>query len=234
VRGQERREEKAREAVAAERRRIAREMHDVVAHGVSVMVVQAGGARRILGADPERALAAATEIERTGREALADMRRLLGILRPDEGEADLAPSPSLGQLDGLVRRANDAGLRVSLDVRGEPRPVPIGLDLASYRIIQEGLTNALKHAGPVAAHVSVIWGPDSLELCVADEGPGPRAGRRRPGDGGHGLIGMRERVRLYSGELEAGPRPGGGFRIRARLPLEPVPEPSRPAEVVPS
>jgi signal transduction histidine kinase len=221
VRAQERREEAAREAVGEERRRIAREMHDVVAHSVSVMVVQAGGARRILDADPDRALAAAGEIERAGREALGEMRRLLGVLRPeDEQGLALAPQPTLASLDSLVARAEEAGLPVTVAVEGTPRPLKLGLDLAAYRIVQEGLTNAIKHAGAAPTAVRVSWQADALVLEVADRGPGPAAGRRRAGDGGHGLVGMRERVRLYGGELETGAGPGGGFLVRAVLPLE--------------
>lgn len=224
VRAQERREDEAREAAAEERRRIAREMHDVVAHGVSVMVVQAGGARRILDADPERARGAAEEIERAGAQALGELRRLLGVLRPEELDdcPDLAASPSLDQLDELLACARDAGLPVTLTVEGERRSTPIGMDLAAYRIVQEGLTNALKHAGRVPTEVRIAWTPDHVELVVSDRGPGPAAGRRRADDGGHGLIGMRERVRLYGGELETGRRRGGGFTVRARLPLDPL------------
>jgi signal transduction histidine kinase len=219
LREQEARELDAQRAVAQERRRIAREMHDVVAHSVSVMVVQAGGARRILERDPQRAVAAAAQIERTGREALAEMRRLLGVLHREEDEHDArAPQPTMAGLEGLVERARAAGLPVELHVQGERRSLPAGLDLAAFRVVQEGLTNALKYAGHAPAEVRVRWGERELELEILDRGPGP-AGERTGGAGGHGLVGMRERVKLYGGELEAGRRRGGGFRIHAKLPL---------------
>jgi signal transduction histidine kinase len=211
-------ERRARWAVAEERGRIARELHDVVAHSVSVMVVQAGAARRSVAANPEQATAALTQIESTGRQALAEMRRLLGLLRDrrDGGEA-LAPQPSLAHLDSLVLAAREAGLPVELTVEGEPRPLPAGIDLSAYRIVQEALTNSLKHAGPARATVRICYGRAALEVQVWDDGRG--ANGRVDGEG-HGLIGMRERVALFGGELEVGPRPGGGFRVAARLPLE--------------
>jgi signal transduction histidine kinase len=219
VREQEAHELQALRAAADERRRIAREMHDVVAHSVSVMVVQAGGARRILDRDPERAVAAAAQIERTGREALAEMRRLLGVIhREDDDEHDArAPQPTMAGVGALVARAKEAGLPVELYVDGERRTLPAGLDLAAFRVVQEGLTNALKYADRAPTEVHVRWGERELELEVLDRGPGPA--RERMGEDGHGLVGMRERVRLYGGELEAGRRRGGGFRIRAKLPL---------------
>ena len=219
VREQEARELEAQRAAADERRRIAREMHDVVAHSVSVMVVQAGGARRILERDPERAVAAAAQIERTGREALAEMRRLLGVLHRDDDEHDArAPQPSMAGVGTLVERARAAGLPVELHVDGDRRSLPAGLDLAAFRVVQEGLTNALKYAEHAPTEVHVRWGERTLELEIADRGPGPARDRLEP-DGGHGLVGMRERVKLYGGELEAGRRRGGGFRIHAKLPL---------------
>jgi signal transduction histidine kinase len=221
LREQEARELDAARAAADERRRIAREMHDVVAHSVSVMVVQAGGARRILERDPERAIAAAAQIERTGREALAEMRRLLGVLHRDDDEHDArAPQPTMAGVGALVERAREAGLPVELHVEGERRSLPAGLDLAAFRVVQEGLTNALKYAGHAPTDVHVRWGARELELEILDRGPGP-ARDRLGGDGGHGLVGMRERVKLYGGELEAGRRRGGGFRIHAKLPLVP-------------
>ena len=219
LREQEAHAQEAQRAAADERRRIAREMHDVVAHSVSVMVVQAGGARRILDRDPARAVAAAEQIERTGREALAEMRRLLGVLHHDDDSHDArAPQPTMAGVGTLVERARAAGLPVVLHEEGEPRSLPAGLDLAAYRVVQEGLTNALKYSGRAETEVHVRWGEDALELEIADRGPGP-ARRRVEADGGHGLLGMQERVRLYGGELEAGLRRGGGFRIRAKLPL---------------
>jgi signal transduction histidine kinase len=220
LREQEAHELQALRAASDERRRLAREMHDVVAHSVSVMVVQAGGARRILERDPERAVAAAAQIERTGREALAEMRRLLGVLHRDEEleHGARAPQPTMAGVGALVERAKEAGLPVELHVSGERRSLPAGLDLAAFRVVQEGLTNALKYAERAPTDVHVRWGGRALELEILDRGPGP-AGERLGGDGGHGLVGMRERVRLYGGELEAGRRRGGGFRIRAKLPL---------------
>jgi signal transduction histidine kinase len=218
VREQEAREQEAQRAAAEERRRIAREMHDVVAHSVSVMVVQAGGARRILERDPDRAVAAAEQIECTGREAMAEMRRLLGVLHAEAEDPMRAPQPTMDGVGALVERARAAGLPVELHQDGERRPLPAGLDLAAYRVVQEGLTNAIKHSGGAPTEVHVRWGERDLELEIADRGPGPSREQVEAG-GGHGLIGMRERVKLYGGELDAGRRRGGGFRIRAKLPL---------------
>jgi signal transduction histidine kinase len=216
VRAEEAHDAELARAAAEERRRIAREMHDVVAHSVSVMVVQAGGARRILERDPERAVEAARHIEETGRAALVEMRRLLGVLHHgEEAAADRAPAPGMVQLDALVERARAAGLPVRLTVEGEPRSLPAGLDLAAYRVLQESLTNVLKHAGTAPTEVLVRWGDEELALAVADRGPGPDPGH----EGGHGLVGMAERMRLYGGELHTGRRDGGGFEVRARIPL---------------
>jgi signal transduction histidine kinase len=212
VRAQEAHEEEAVRAAAVERRRIAREMHDVVAHSVSVMVVQAGGARRILERDPARAVEAAAHIEEVGRAALAEMRRLLGVLHHGD---DRAPQPSMRELDALVDRTRAAGLPVSLTVEGEPRSLPAGMDLAVYRVVQEALTNAIKHAGAAPTAVTVRWSPAHVELEVVDTG-----GRAANGSGGgHGLVGMEERVRLYDGQLRTGRRAGGGFEVVARFPL---------------
>jgi signal transduction histidine kinase len=223
VRAEEDREAHRHAAVAGERRRVAREMHDIVAHSISVMVVQAGGARRILERDPQRAAEAAARIEQTGRDALAEMRRLLGVLRPEERRPEREPQPGMAGLEALVERARGAGLPVALRVDGERPDVSQGLDLAAYRIVQEALTNALRHAGGAPAEVLVRYGPDVIELEVADRGRGP-AGPPATGGGddrlvGHGLVGMRERAQLYGGELHAGPRAGGGFAVRARLPV---------------
>jgi signal transduction histidine kinase len=212
VRAQEAHEEEAARAAADERRRIAREMHDVVAHSVSVMVVQAGGARRILDREPARAVEAAATIEETGRAALAEMRRLLGVLHHSD---ERAPQPTLRELDALVDRTRAAGLPVELTVEGQPRPLAPGKDLAAYRVVQEALTNAIKHAGAAPTAVTVRWTPAHLELEILDRGA-PAVN----GDGdGHGLVGMEERVRLYEGELRTGRRAGGGFEVVARLPL---------------
>jgi signal transduction histidine kinase len=218
------REAGTREAVAEERRRIAREMHDIVAHSVSVMVVQAGGARRILDRDVRRAVEAAGRIEDTGRAALLEMRRLLGILSAGEDGAHHAPQPTLDALEALVAGARTAGLPVALRIEGERGALPPGVDLAAYRVIQEAITNALKHAGAAPTDVCVRYGADDVELEVADRGPGHRLARRRGeaqplAGGGHGLVGVRERVRVFGGELSTGPRPGGGFAVWARIPL---------------
>jgi signal transduction histidine kinase len=213
----EQREADAARAVAEERRRIAREMHDVVAHSVSTMVIQAGGARRILARDPQRAIDAAELIERTGREALAEMRHLLGVLHAGEDAAVLAPQPTLQGVGALLERSRAAGLPVELTIAGEPRELSAGVDLAAYRVVQEALTNSLKHGGG-HAEVSLRYEHDEIRVAVVDRGDG--APKPRVEGGGHGLVGMRERVRVCGGELRAGPRPGGGFEIEARLPLQ--------------
>lgn len=215
------REEKARLAVAEERARIARELHDVVAHHLSVAIIQivaAVGERpaRVRSDGPARHLRSAEE---SCRQALAEMRRLLGVLRTEEvAEAELAPPPGLAALDELVAGVRSAGLPVKLAVEGGPADLPAGLDLAAYRIAQEALTNALKYAAGARTLLTLRYGTEELELEVLDEG----RGQRLDGDGsGRGLVGMRERVALYGGRLEAGPRDGGGFRVWARLPLGP-------------
>jgi signal transduction histidine kinase len=202
-------------AARDERGRIARELHDVVAHSMTVMVIQAGAARRVL-ADPARSAEALATVERVGREALEELRRLLGVLGEREEAVALAPQPGLDEMEALIGRARDAGLRVDLRVEGEPASLPSGIDLAAYRVVQEALTNAIKHAGPARAHVVIRYGGTDLELEVTDDG----TGCREAGGSGHGLVGMRERVALYGGELEAGTRAEGGFAIRARIPLE--------------
>jgi signal transduction histidine kinase len=214
----EQREADAARAVAEERRRIAREMHDVVAHSVSTMVIQAGGARRILASDPARAIEAATLIEQTGRAALQEMRHLLGVLHAGEDLAELAPQPTLQGLDALVARSGAAGLPVRLRIEGDRRELPSGLDLAGYRVVQEALTNALKHGGG-SAEVLVRFDEDELRLEIADAGRGASIAPRVEG-GGHGLVGMRERVRVFGGELHAGPRAEGGYLVSVRLPLQ--------------
>ncbi len=208
----ERREQEAHRAVTEERRRIAREMHDVVAHSISIMVVQAGGARRILATDSGRAEQAAARIRRAGADALAEMDILLGVL-----ETTPASAPTLDGLGELVERAQEAGLPVSLHVSGTRRALPAGAELAIYRIVQEALTNAVKHAGGASTRVQLAWGDDALELRVADRGDGGESPQLT--GAGHGLIGMRERIRVYGGEVDAGPCEGGGFEVLARLPL---------------
>jgi signal transduction histidine kinase len=200
-------------AVAAERERIARELHDVVAHSVSVMTVQAGAARLLLGEDPERAREPLLSVERTGRQALADMRRLVGILRHDGEGLELAPQPGTADMARLVDQIRAAGLDADLAVEGNPRPLPPGVDLAAYRIVQEALTNALKHAPHSAAHVRIRYAPKSLTLEVKND-----MAALTGGPPGHGILGMRERVTLYGGEFAAGPS-DGGYAVRAELPL---------------
>jgi len=210
-------DERAHRAVADERARIARDLHDVVAHTVSVIVLHAGAARRIAAEQPERARGALEAIEALGREAAADMRRLVGILRaPAEPAADTEPQPSLARLDTLVDRVRAAGLDVRLHIEGEARTLAPGVDLSAYRIVQEALTNTLRHAHAERADVVLRYRADGLELEVSDNGRGsvPAAG------GGQGLIGMRERAAIFGGRVEVGPGPGAGFRVRVLLPLE--------------
>jgi signal transduction histidine kinase len=212
--------QRERVAVGEERARIARELHDVVAHSVGAMVAQAQGAGRVLDRDPERAREALAAIERTGRTALDEMRRSLGVLRRTDADAPLAPQPGMDGLAALVAQARDSGLRVELVTEGEPAPLPAGVDLSAYRIVQEALTNTLKHAGPVHARVAVRYGGEQLELEIADDGaPGPRPSSPPTAGGGQGIVGMRERVALYGGDLQAARRPEGGFVVRASLPL---------------
>jgi signal transduction histidine kinase len=215
TRAESEREARARAAVADERARIARELHDVVGHSVSVMTVQASGVRRLLRPEQEREREALLIVERTGREALAEMRRMVGVLRRPEEAPALAPQPSLDHVDRLVEQTCEAGLPVELRVEGDATELPAGVDLTAYRLVQEGLTNALKHARATRAEVVVNYGDGQIEVTVSDDGTGLGDGD----GGGHGLVGMRERVSVYGGELDAGPRPGGGFRLRARLPL---------------
>jgi signal transduction histidine kinase len=204
-------------ATAEERARIARELHDVVAHSVSVMVVQASGVRRLLRDEQHREREALLSVEQIGRQALTEMRRMLGVMRTgEEAPAALAPQPGLQHLDRLIAQVEEAGLPVSLRVEGDRPEISPGVDLSAYRIVQEGLTNALKHAKGAHAEVVVRYIDSSVELEIADDGPGGTSG-----DGmGHGLVGMRERVALYGGTIESGPRAGGGFVLRAQLPVE--------------
>ncbi|MFJ8112777.1 sensor histidine kinase [Streptomyces sp. NPDC096132] len=222
------REAQAKVAVAAERARIARELHDVVAHNVSVMVVQADGAAYVLDAAPDQAKKALETISSTGRQALAEMRRLLGVLRTGEHQegGEYVPQPDVEQIDDLVQQCRGSGLPVDFKIEGTPRPLPSGVELTAYRIVQEALTNTRKHGGPNAgASVRLVYFDDGLGLLVEDDGKGAPHELYEEGgaDGqGHGLIGMRERVGMVGGTLDAGPRPGGGFRISVLLPLKPA------------
>lgn len=205
----------AREAVVEERARIARELHDVIAHHVSMIVLQAGAERSVLDESNASTREVLETVEQTGRSALTEMRRLLGMLRDDQSDP-LTPQPGLDDVPTLVGQLREAGLPVDLTIEGQRRDLPVGIELSGYRIVQEALTNALKHAGTARARVSVRYGPDSLELEIADDGGGDSA--RAPG-GGHGLVGMRERVALYGGRFQATRSPGGGFVVKAALPI---------------
>ncbi len=239
------REQRAATATFRERARIARELHDVIAHSVSVMVIQAAGARTVMDSEPDRAEASLRSVERAGREALTEMRRLLGVLGGGDHLRGLAPQPGLADVRDLVDRTRAAGLPTDLHVEGEPAMLSPTLDLCAFRIVQEGLTNAIKHAGPARATVRVRWAADALELEVADDGRGSRMargtadGHRGTADGhrgtanghggaadghegatgGHGIAGMRERAALHGGSIHAAPGANGGFIVRARLPL---------------
>jgi signal transduction histidine kinase len=208
------REAEAARAAAEEQARIARELHDVLAHNVSVMVVQAAAANDVFDSQPERAREALRSIETTGRDALAELRRLLGVVRRDRPE--YAPQPSLDLLDELVEQVRSAGLDVAVTIEGEPRELPTGVDLSAYRVVQEALTNTLKHARARRAEITLRFWSGGLDVDVRDDGVGKTNGD----GGGNGLIGMRERVAVYGGSLTAGPHAGGGFSVSARFPLE--------------
>jgi signal transduction histidine kinase len=216
IRAEREREAAARLAVAEERARIARELHDVVAHAVSVMVLQVGAVRhRMLDSDAEDR-EALENVEKAGRAALSEMRRLLGAMRGDGDEPERVPHPGLADLNGLIAHVRAAGLAVGLHVHGEPVELPAGLDLSVYRIVQEALTNTLRHAAARRAEIALSFGPHDLRVEVRDDGRGPVDGDGR----GHGLVGIRERVKIYGGEMSATATPGGGFVLRARLPLD--------------
>jgi signal transduction histidine kinase len=229
------RESAARTAVDAERARIARELHDIVSHNVSLMVVQAATAREVLSTMPGEAEAALRAVEGAGRDAMTELRHLLGLLAPSpSGDdepygAELAPQPSLSRLSPLIDRVAFAGLPVEVRISGEPRPLPTGIDVTAYRIVQESLTNALKHGDGVKAEVTIRYADRYLRLEVLNTGPSVLTGRadppprrpRPPQEGpGRGLLGLRERVAVYGGELDARRRLGGGYRVRARIPLD--------------
>lgn len=207
----------AMRAAAEERARIARELHDVVAHGVSVMVVQADAAEEMFVRDPARAVAPLQNIQRAGREALTDLRRLLGVMQ-SSSDPGLAPQPGLAGLEDLLERVRAGGLGVELDVQGTAVRLAPGVDLVAYRVVQESLTNVIKHADASHVRVDLVYRPPHVEVAVRDDGRSATNGITPAG--GHGLVGMAERIGLYGGELEAGPAPGGGYLVRARLPLE--------------
>lgn len=216
-RAEHEREERARQAVSDERARIARELHDVVAHQMTVMTLQAEGARRIASdADPRIAEALET-IRHAGHEALAEMRRTVGLLRTTDDDPEIRPLPRLADVDELVEQIKAAGVPVEIDIQGDPRPLADGAELSAYRVVQESLTNALRHGGPnVTARVSIAYGENTLEVSITDDGRGSST----RSDNGHGIIGMRERVTMLGGEFEAGPKQGGGFQVHATIPLE--------------
>jgi signal transduction histidine kinase len=225
------REELARRAVTEERLRIARELHDVIAHSMSIIAVQSGVGAHVLDSQPEEARKALVAVEATSRQALVEMRRLLGVLRQEaEPRGSLAPAPGLAQVEALAAEVARAGVRVEVRIEGTPAELPAGLDLSAYRIVQEALTNVVRHAGPATARVAVRYAPGHVAVEVVDNGKGVESasgrqsddsGRQsRSGRPGHGIPGMRERAALYGGALEAGPLPGGGFRVAATLPLE--------------
>jgi signal transduction histidine kinase len=211
-------EEQARRAVDAERLRIARELHDVVAHTMATINVQAGVAAHVIDQQPDQAREALGAIKAASGEAMRELRGILNVLRQADERDPTAPAPRLAQLDGLIEGTTRAGLPTTLVLDGEATPLPPTVDLAAYRIVQESLTNALRYAGPTTATVTLSYGGEELVLEIADRGRGPREGDPAQG-GGHGIPGMRERAEAAGGTLEAGPRDGGGFRVRARLPL---------------
>lgn len=219
VRLEQDRDQQTRAAVNEERTRIARELHDVVAHSVSVMVVQAQAGTRLIS-DPPRASSTFQAIEHSGREALVELRRMLGILRTPDEQPTTHPQPGLAGLDSLIAQVAEAGVTVQCVIEGEPRPLPPGVDLSAYRIIQEALTNTIKHAGAAQASVLLRYGSTSIDIEVLDDG---RGGRASVNGSGHGLIGMRERVTLHGGELSTAPRADGGYAVVARLPLQSAP-----------
>ena len=212
-------ETKSALAAVEERTRIAREMHDIIAHGMSAIVVQAAAGRRVAESDPAKAGKVFEDIEGISRESINEMRRMLGVLRNDSERAVLQPQPTFDEVDTLIQRVNDTGVRTTLTTTGEPRTLLPGVELTAYRVIQEALTNVIRHAGrPVSADVCLAFTDDGLEVHVRDDGLGAAASAETAGTG-HGLLGMRERVAIYNGSLNAGPRRGGGYEVIARLPV---------------
>lgn len=224
------RKAEAERAVTRERLRIAREMHDVVAHGMSLITVQAAAAQEVAHTRPEDAARLMHSVEATGRDALAEMRRMLSVLRnddpavPDSERGELGPQPSLAEVANTVAHCVEAGTPTELTLTGDQRPLPPGIELAAFRIVQEALTNVVRHGGDAAtAVVALRYGPDALHITVSDTGCGAVSGLTRSG-GGHGLVGMQERVEIYGGQLTVGPRPGGGYQIDASLPVKGAPD----------
>lgn len=219
ARAEQEREEEARRAVAEERTRIARELHDVVAHQMTVMTLQAEGAQRIADKADPRVVEALETISNAGHSGLAEMRRMVGLLRAPEEESETAPLPHLGDVEELIETIRAAGVPVELEIEGDLRPLGEGTELSAYRVIQESLTNTFRHGGPdVSAKVTIEYGEDHIEVLVIDNGRGAATGT---GDGvGHGIIGMRERIAVLGGEFGAGPHSGGGYEVRARIPVE--------------
>lgn len=213
------REENARRAVLDERVRIARELHDVVAHHVSVMGIQAGAARKVLNKQPDKVNEALSTIEASSRQAISELHRLLGFLRPNNQVEGVSPQPSLKYLDTLVKEIRSSGLPVEIRIIGKEQTIPESIDVSAYRIIQEALTNVLKHAGPAKATVTLKYLPDMIELDISDNGKGEITNSEKK-PGGRGIIGMKERVNLHGGELETGNKPDGGFFVRVKLPLD--------------
>jgi signal transduction histidine kinase len=218
------RDARAREAVADERARMARELHDIVGHALNLMVVQASGALRVFDSKPELVRDALGSIESSGREALSDMERMLGVLRATDSQSAPGPQPGLAQLTSLAANISEAGIQVDVKLEGDQLEVPASVDLSAYRIVQEALTNCLKHSGASHASVTVRYGPDDLEVEVVDNGRGAATPQGRAGSGGRGQLGMRERAALFGGEITIGPvSPSGGYRVRALLPFKSPP-----------
>jgi signal transduction histidine kinase len=213
------RRERARQAIIAERTRIARELHDVVAHSVSVMVIQTSAARRVAARDPLAAAEALRSVENCGRDALIDMRRMMGVIHRADTDVLGAAAPGLSQLTKLVERAQSSGLSVQVAIHGKSRPLSAALDLMLFRVVQEALTNVIKHAGAASARIELTYKPNYFELDIVDGGGMSRREPRPANTAGHGLIGMQERIALYGGQLTTGRGRGGGFHVQARIPL---------------
>jgi signal transduction histidine kinase len=221
------RERAVRTAVDAERARIAQELHDIVSHNVSLMIVQSSAAREVLQTMPGKAATALRAVESAGRDTMTELRNLLGLLAPSQSgddEVDLSPQPSLSRLTPLIDRISFAGLPVELRISGDPRPLPAGIDLTAYRIVQEALTNALKHGDGGGAEVTVRYADHYVRVEILNSGPSVLSGERsipkEPDGAGRGILGLRERVAVYGGDLDARRRLGGGYRVRARIPLD--------------